>query len=120
MELSEFYREIGVDSQAVVRRMGLTEKHLKKYLRKFKDNQEYEKLSRAVAENDYYNAEWAAHTIKGVTSNLGLNILFDDFQKIVNSVRAEKTEEIPALFEAASADYERVMNLLAQVDLEAE
>lgn len=120
MELSEFYSEIGVDSQAVVRRLGLTEKHLKKYLRKFLVNPEFEKLSRAVAEKDYYNVELAAHTIKGVASNLGLNILFDDFQKIVNCVRTEKTEEVPELFEAASADYERIIELLAQVDLGAE
>lgn len=118
MELVEFYREIGVDSNVVISRLGLTEKHLKKYLRKFRVNQEYDKLSKAVEEKDYYNVEWAAHTLKGVASNLGLNILLEDFQSMVDSVRAEKTENIPELYQRVSADYERVMNLLAEVDLE--
>lgn len=118
MELKEFYKEIGADADVVIKRMGLTEKHLKKYLRKFMDNQEYKKLSKAVAEQDYYNVEWAAHTIKGVTANLGLTILFDDFQKIVDSVRNEKNKDIDRLYQDASVDYEHVMNLLAKVDLD--
>ena len=117
MQLNEFYQSIGSDASLVIRRMGLTEKHLKKYLKKFQENQEYAKLTKAVGENDFYNIEWAAHTLKGVTSNLGLDILYSDFQKIVDSVRAGRNDEIPSLFAAASADYERVMELLAEVPL---
>lgn len=119
MELKEFYNKIGADADIVVKRMGLTEKHLKKYLRKFQQNEEYDKLTRAVEQQDYDNIEWAAHTLKGVTANLGLKVLFDDFQKMVDSVRANHKEEIPALYEAASADYHYVMDLLAKVDLDA-
>ena len=117
MQLNEFYQMIGSDSDAVVRRMGLTENHLKKYLGKFRENQEYMKLTQAVAQNDYYNIEWAAHTLKGITSNLGLDILYTDFQKIVDCVRDGKYDEIPAHYAAARADYERVMELLAEVPL---
>lgn len=117
MELTEFYKAIGSDSDVVVRRMGLTEKHLKKYLKKFQENQEYAKLAKAVEDKDYYNIEWAAHTLKGITSNLGLDILYDDFQKIVDRVRAGACDDIPSLFETASADYQRVMKLMEGVSL---
>lgn len=116
MELSEFYQEIGVDVKDVVSRMGLTEKHLKKYLKKFMDNKEYDKLTLAVEEKDSYNAEWAAHTLKGVCANLGLNNLLEDFQEIVNSVRNEQTDRIPELYQTSSADYNHVMSLLKEVD----
>ena len=62
MQLNEFYQMIGSDSDAVVRRMGLTENHLKKYLGKFRENQEYMKLTQAVAQNDYYNIESVSYT----------------------------------------------------------
>lgn len=118
MELKQFYQEIGADCDTVVKRMGLTERHLKKYLRKFMDNLEYGKLSKAVAEHDYVNVEWAAHTLKGVTSNLGLDILYEDLQRIVDSVRGGREQEVSSLFEAADRDYRMVMELLAEVDLE--
>jgi phosphopantetheinyl transferase (holo-ACP synthase) len=117
MQLSAFYQEIGVDMNDVIRRMGLTEKHLKKYLNKFLANKEYDKLTRAVEEKDYTNAEWAAHTLKGVAANLGLVILLDDFQEIVNQVRNGHTELIPELYERSSADYMRVISLLKETDL---
>jgi HPt (histidine-containing phosphotransfer) domain-containing protein len=116
MEISAFYREIGVDVKDVVSRMGLTEKHLKKYLRKFMDNKEYDKLTRAVEENDSYNVEWAAHTLKGVCANLGLNNLLSDFQEIVNSVRSDDTARIPELYRKSAEDYNRVIALLEEVD----
>jgi HPt (histidine-containing phosphotransfer) domain-containing protein len=116
MEISAFYREIGVDVKDVVSRMGLTEKHLKKYLRKFMDNKEYDKLTRAVEENDAYNMEWAAHTLKGVCANLGLNNLLADFQEIVNCVRSEQTDRIPDLYRQSAEDYNRVMSMLKEVD----
>lgn len=117
MDITEFYRQIGGDASVVVRRMGLTEAHLKKYLGKFQNNEDYGKLKKAVGEKDYYNAEWAAHTLKGVASNLGLDILYKDFQKIVDSIRAGKPEDVPALFDEAAADYEKIMELLTQADL---
>ncbi|MDR0963518.1 MAG: hypothetical protein LBM60_02750 [Clostridium sp.] len=117
MQLAAFYSEIGVDMNEVIKRMGLTEKHLKKYLRKFLENKEYEKLTRAVEEKDYPNAEWAAHTLKGVCANLGLEILLGDFQEIVNAVRNGKTELVYDLYQRSSGDYTRVMNLLHQADI---
>jgi HPt (histidine-containing phosphotransfer) domain-containing protein len=116
MEISAFYREIGVDVKDVVARMGLTEKHLKKYLRKFMDNKEYNKLTLAVEEKDWYNVEWAAHTLKGVCANLGLNNLLSDFQEIVNRVRSDDTECIPDLYHKSAEDYNRVISLLKEVD----
>ncbi|MDR2044976.1 MAG: hypothetical protein LBQ15_11595 [Clostridium sp.] len=118
MDLTTFYSEIGVDIKTVVNRLGLPEKYLKKYLRKFKENKEYQKLSKAVAEQDDYNVEWAAHSLKGVASNLGLNSLLTGFQDLVDSVRHEDTQRIPELFEATSQEYQKIMSLLEEVDLE--
>ncbi|MDL2300734.1 Hpt domain-containing protein [Lachnospiraceae bacterium OttesenSCG-928-D06] len=118
MELVELYQAIDVDVNVVVGRLGLTERHLKKYLGKFRNNKEFTKLTDAVAAKDYENVEWAAHTLKGVASNLGLDLLQVTFQKMVDSVRSNHTEEIDGLYATAKVDYEKVMGLLAQVEFD--
>jgi|GEM_PF-299131 len=118
MELTEFYNAINVDVNVVIGRLGLTERHLKKYLGKFRNNQEFNKMSKAVEEKDYTNVEWAAHTLKGVASNLGLNLLQGTCQQMVDSVRSGNTDEIEALYKIVAVDYEKVMGLLAQVEFD--
>lgn len=120
MELGEFYQTIGSDAGTVIKRLGLTEKHLKKYLKKFLANREFAELSQVAYSGNHEAVEWHAHTLKGIVSNLGFDHLFVTFQKIVNCVREGKGEDVQSLFEEARTEYEKITFLLSQVNLNEE
>lgn len=55
-----------------------------------------DKLKTAIESGDFYNAERAAHSIKGAASSLGLAEISDEARKIENAAK-EGADSTPAL-----------------------
>ena len=107
MELQELKNRINIDIEGSLTRFANMEKMYIKFLKKFREDETFEKLSKAVEEKDRRETEQAAHTLKGVCANLGLEDLRAVFDQIVQAVRSGETQRIPALYEKAKADMER-------------
>lgn len=111
MDLKDFYQEIGGSCEEVLGRFSGMEAMVKKFLGKFKDDLSYQKLEEAVAKMDATEIDHAAHTLKGVCSNLGFSRLQKYAEDLMFHVREQKPmEEVPALMEKVKTEYEAVMD----------
>ncbi len=69
-----------------------------RFLKKFLDDENYVLLLEAAGQGDSGAAFRAAHTLKGVCGNLGMDRLFGAVSMAVEKLRAHQGEEIPRGF----------------------
>ena len=86
---------MGIDSKTVVRRLA-SEALVKKYLKKLMDDATYSQLIRAMEEEEYDVAFRAAHTLKGLCLNLGLEPLGEISSQMTELLRAPNRDPIGA------------------------
>ncbi len=87
-----------------------------KYLKRFVSEPTYDALQASIAAHDLKGIENNAHTLKGVTGNLGLTTLFNDFHAIVQAVRAGDEAQALELCAAVDPKVQAVRAALAQLD----
>ena len=74
MTLKECYAAMGGDYDEAIGRLR-SEKLVQKFVLKFLNDQSFELLCSSMESKNYEEAFRAAHTIKGVCSNLAFNVL---------------------------------------------
>ena len=108
----KFYASIGSDYDDTVRRMG-GEENVHKFLKMFKDDPSFERLVKALSENDADGSFRAAHTMKGVTINLGFTKLYNASAELTETLRnASSTVGTEKMFERVKTEYSTVMDYL--------
>lgn len=110
----ELLAQKGFDVDGTLKRFlnntGLYEKCLKKFL----DDESYDVLIAAYEAGNCQDAFKAAHTLKGLSSNLGINSLYHILQPMVEKLRVDDmnvAEEIEQL----KAAYQEAYDLVAQI-----
>ena len=83
MTVRECYEKIGSDFDKVLGRMG-SEALVKRFAVKFLEDKSFEELTESLKEKDGEDAFRAAHTLKGICANLGLDRLYG------NRLRADR------------------------------
>ena len=86
MTLEECYRALGGSYSDVLARL-IDDKMITKYLNKFTQDTCYRDIFTALENNDYETAFRAAHTLKGICLNLGLENLYKAAYKVRLCVR---------------------------------
>ena len=86
MTLKECYAAMGGNYEDVLTRLR-SEKLVQKFIFKFLDDESHKNLHRALEEKNYEEAFRAAHTIKGVCQNLGLEQLYAASSKLADDLR---------------------------------
>ncbi len=108
MNIEECYQRMGGDYAQVLNRLP-SEALVKKFVIKFLDDGSYPELCQAMAQGDRETAFRAAHTLKGVSANLGMEQLRRSASSLTESLRPE-SPSIPAgagaLLEQVTADYQ--------------
>lgn len=129
MTLREAYAALGGDYEATRMRL-MNETLMRKYLRMFAEDDSFPKLQEAFgkgeekresgnnseAEAEYREAFEAAHALKGVAYNLGMDSFGRSIDALCESLRNGFTEETPALYVAAEKDYSRAMEILREIE----
>lgn len=115
MTLRGLFMEVGADINIVIDRFAGNEKLLERFIRKFPEDNNFEELKKAVKDDDDPLIERAAHTLKGVSANLGFSALSEKCANIVQAVRQEKRDTIPAFFEELSIEYEKIVDCIKQL-----
>lgn len=113
MTLRECYAALGGDYENVVGRL-MNEKIVRKFLFKFLDDASYSTLIRTLEAGDYEEAFRAAHTLKGVCSNLGLSRLLDSSSRMTEALRERKPGDYTALAAEVKADYEHTTRVIRE------
>ena len=112
--IQECYQKLGGEFAQVEKRLpsvGL----VRKFIVKFLDDDSYSNLCLAMQNGQREEAFRAAHTLKGVSANLGFSRLLASAGELTELLRAE-TESIPgraaALLEEVKQDYELTVSVI--------
>ena len=114
MTIQECYQKLGGEFAQVEKRLpsvGL----VRKFIVKFLDDDSYSKLCLAMQNGQREEAFRAAHTLKGVSANLGFSRLLASAGALTELLR-EEAETIPggaaALLEEVKQDYEVTVSVI--------
>jgi HPt (histidine-containing phosphotransfer) domain-containing protein len=116
MTLSELYSSLGESLDEVLGRLRM-ESRIAKYLKLFLQDPSFEELKNAFASKDAKTAFRAAHTLKGVAANLGLNKLSASSSELTEDLRPLAfTANSQTLFEKVEADYTVAVEGIKQLE----
>lgn len=106
MSLEMFYATIGGDFDGVKSRL-LTEERIEKFVNIFFDDPTYSSLEENLNAGNLQEAFRAAHTLKGVSRDVGLTTISDPATELADALRPDDS--------GAPADLSRVPELMDQV-----
>ncbi len=121
MTLKECYAALGGDYDEAIGRLR-SERLVQKFVLKFLDDGSYDLLCRSLEGGNQEEAFRAAHTIKGVCSNLAFTKLLDSSSRLTELLRegGGDPEEVGKLFEQVQEDYRRAAQAIQSFREEAE
>ena len=90
MTLQEFYARIGGSYADTVRRL-CSESFVLRFVKKYPANPSFDELCEAVGRSDWESAFRAAHTLKGVSQNLGFDNLYEPAVVVTEALRGADT-----------------------------
>ncbi len=121
MTLKECYAAMGGDYDEVIGRLR-SERLVQKFVLKFLDDGSYDLLCRALEEGNREEAFRAAHTIKGVCSNLAFTQLLQFSSQLTELLREDGGDsgQVQALFGQVRESYQRTAQAIRSFREEAE
>lgn len=115
MNLEELAGTLSMDLTGTLDRFGGSRALMVRFLKKFLQDDTFETLKAAVEAGDHETVERAAHTLKGVAANLGLEPVRADSDALVLAVRSGQLSEIPTRFDSLRVDYEAARAAIASL-----
>ncbi len=113
MDLKTCYEQMGGDYEAVMGRLR-QEERVTKFLRLFPADENFSLLTQALEARDWPTAFRAAHSMKGVTLNLGLTALAQSSTELTEALRSGAPAQDPEpLYQAVKADYDKTLAAIA-------
>lgn len=120
MKIEEFYAAIGGDYEGVMSRL-MNEAMIGRFILKFLDDLSYDNLKTTLLNEDYKEAFRAAHTLKGVSQNLGFTKLYEADAELTERLRgaqdgeAVNTEGFDVLLEKITEEYNKTVNAIKAI-----
>ena len=116
MTVKEFYDTIGGDYNAALTRL-MDDGFITKLLGKFKADKNYANLTVALDGGDGKAAFVAAHTLKGLALNMGMDNLGNAASELTEALRGDSpdVEKGKSLLPAVVAEYKKVEDALLQL-----
>ncbi len=115
MTLEQFYAYIGGDYQGTLSRLP-SEKLILKFVRKYVDDPTCAQLDQAVEVKDWETAFRAAHTLKGVSQNLGFDKLYQVSAALTEAMRGSKPLEDYSLWEAVDKVHKEIIEAVGKLE----
>lgn len=120
MELKACYERMGGDYEAVMARLR-QEERVRRFLRLFLADENFQLLTDAMDSRDWTAAFRAAHSLKGVALNLGMDALAESSSALTECLRpGVPAQEPDPLYEAVRADYQRTAAAIRALTDDAE
>ena len=114
MNVEQLSQRTGRDLQTALRRLGGMETLYERLINKFLDDRTFEELKSAMEAGDFPMIETKAHTLKGISANLGFETLSQKSDEIVKAVREDHREQTEELFEECERLYERIVTAIQE------
>lgn len=113
-KILEKLEEYGVDVKIVMERFVDDADLYEDCLYQFVDDQCFAQLESALKAEDYTAAFENAHTLKGVSGNLGLTPMFNQVTALVESLRGKNYANLEAEYKSITSELKSVKEILAQ------
>ena len=104
----------GMDVTSTIARFGGNEGLMMRFLTGFPNDKTMQSLRDAVAAGDREAMKVAAHSLKGLTGNLGLTPLFEASTELMNTLR-QSDDDVTGLYEAVCREYDKAVEVLASI-----
>ncbi len=114
MELREFFALVGGDYNEIISRL-MNERIIYKFVLKFKDDPSFDLLIKSFSQNDTEAAFRAAHTMKGVCSNLGFGTLYaysSELTECLRDINNTNLQDNTANMEKIKTEYNKIIDLI--------
>lgn len=118
MSLDIAYAAMGGDLETVRKRL-MTDERIEKFAKIFLQDESMQNLENALAAGDMAEAFRAAHTLKGVSRDLGFTPLYDVACEMSDALRPNDAgepaapEQAPALLDRTREAYQLVVDSIA-------
>lgn len=114
MTVKEFYDGIDGDYEGVMSRL-MGEQRVIKFAVRFIDDVTFNEFTECYNSGDIQSAFRAAHTMKGVASNLGFSELFSTASAVTEALRdGTPSSDIESLVSLMTQSYEKVIDALKE------
>lgn len=115
MTLKECYDALGANYEETLGRL-CSERLVEKFALKFPLDESFSMLERAIQEEKWEEAFRAAHTLKGVSLNLGFTKLYQASDELTEALRGGKRLTDDSLQERTEEEYRRTVALLREYE----
>lgn len=113
-EKKMFLEKVGVACDEAIYRFSGNEEMYERFLGKFLEDPNYEKLKDALAKQDYDEAFSAGHTMKGVTGNLGLKSIYDALIPLVEALRHKEEANYDTMLQDVTERYDEICAVIRE------
>ena len=114
MTLAQLYVTVGGSLDEVAQRIpGML---VLKFVKMYAADGSFAELTTALAAEDWHAAFRAAHTLKGVSQNLGFTDLFTASQALTEALRGPRPLTDPALREAVAMDQAALLTAIQELE----
>lgn len=110
--IETLYQVAGGDYAGVVARLRTNER-IAKFVTMFADDASYTNLITFMDEENWQEAFRAAHTLKGVSRDMGFIDLSDYASEVTEALRAENHDLAKELLPPVQEEYQKVANAIA-------
>lgn len=114
-EMKTRLQEAGIDVEGALERFMGSDALLERFLKKFLDDANYSKLLNALENGDQEAAMAASHTLKGMSGNLSMTVLFELLTRQVALFREGDWEGGAGLMKEITGAYERVTGVIREL-----
>ena len=114
MKLEELYQKIGGDLKNVMKRIP-NEAMIGKFVRKYANDPTYSRLTAAVEAKNWKDVFLAAHTLKGICQNLGMDNLYRSSFEVTEALRGGSNNTNEEMLSRLKADYEAAVETIKQL-----
>lgn len=105
----------GVDTEGALRRFAGNSALYERFLLRFPADENFDKIGKAMEGEDWETMLAAAHTLKGVSGNLGMNRLFEACSHTVTFLRQEDIAGAKESYQALKKAYTEICAVLEQI-----
>lgn len=105
----------GVNMELVMSRFMGNEMLYIKFLKRFIEDESFKNMQSEFKQGQLDGAFEAAHTLKGLISNLGLDGIMCSISPITETLRAGSDEGVRELMEQAGKEYQIVVDILETI-----
>jgi HPt (histidine-containing phosphotransfer) domain-containing protein len=115
LEILKNLQNNNIDTQSALERFLDNKEMYIKFIKQFSFDPSFNQIEEYITDKNWEQAFELAHSLKGVTGNLGMTALFDAFSKISVAYRNKNYSEMERLYFETKKEYINICKLITNL-----